>query len=741
MTWRMYTGVYLLCASVFWSNQWIETTNYLMASICFLVGIIICRSEFKKEKSHQLSYIFFCVGLPVLTYIFLCFFNYIFSNVHNVSIFGKPLAVLFHAVGYQAESHGGYLFLSDEGTSYQITIDAEKLGLIHGGALFLAFFTTSIFLRSAARKLLLFSIATFFYICLRFVLLIMSYLFINSFSWLLEHLSIFWSVPFLILTFIPITIFARTILKWSPPDFSAMKQPRTFRIALLFCISFFFLQIALWLHLPGERKSGRILIDDYYSNVWEPSAKPFTTNEYGRESVYNMWLGRKYLEHFYSVKVNERPLQEKDLRETDVLVIKTPIYRLGDEAVEMIESYVRKGGGLLLVGDHTDLMGMTSHLNEISKRFGIQFRFDATYDLTTGHDNHSATLELFRPSISKQIADVRMMTTSTMEITPFLVQPISWVRSSISDEADYSRPSFFGPMEVDLSDEYGCFVIGASRNVGDGKVAAICESTVFSNFAIFMSSRDEWLRRLVEYVNYKSNPFENYIRIGALIFFFICFFYGCLLIKRNLTARHFASISTGVLMGLWFGIVCTDWVSINVEYFNPNVPLPSMYFLKYGTQYNLPDPMAHYHGVDDDAYEAVYVNVARTGWMPHEIDRFTESISKSSPLVLIRPQHDVFSDTLLHWINDGGKVLIFVSNDVTMKQITNKVFSITDSSAQTDTITIRRLKYGKGNVVLLSPAEAFSRARMGDVMEDPSTEVKAVLEKLYEGVRLLNESQ
>lgn len=60
----------------------------------------------------------------------------------------------------------------------------------------------------------------------------------------------------------------------------------------------------------------------------------------------------------------------------DVLVFKTPTEPFTDEEVSTIERFVDQGGGLFLIGDHTNLFGMSTYLNKVAAPFRLAFRSD-----------------------------------------------------------------------------------------------------------------------------------------------------------------------------------------------------------------------------------------------------------------------------------------------------------------------------------------------------------------------------
>ena len=136
---------------------------------------------------------------------------------------------------------------------------------------------------------------------------------------------------------------------------------------------------------PGAEKPGRILIDDRFCGIWEPTARQLDTQWYGDFPTYSFTSLAEWLGKWYSVDANTtRPYDDELLSGYDVLILKTPEEPIPDAEVDAIDRFVRRGGGLLLVGDHTNLLGMGTHLNVLSARYGIQFRYDSVSDGVTG---------------------------------------------------------------------------------------------------------------------------------------------------------------------------------------------------------------------------------------------------------------------------------------------------------------------------------------------------------------------
>ena len=74
------------------------------------------------------------------------------------------------------------------------------------------------------------------------------------------------------------------------------------------------------------------------------------------------------------------------LAECDVLVIKIPTARYSAREIDAVVEFVAGGGGLLLIGDHTNYERSAAYLNDIARRMGFVFRDDLLYSTAAAPD-------------------------------------------------------------------------------------------------------------------------------------------------------------------------------------------------------------------------------------------------------------------------------------------------------------------------------------------------------------------
>ncbi len=167
---------------------------------------------------------------------------------------------------------------------------------------------------------------------------------------------------------------------------------------------------------PGQPKKGRILIEDNRwlgNSIWDQTKpdkrwertrtdKPYNTEWYGELSGYNYYCITEYARHYFE-KIDAVPhglqpdatemdtvwpLTDALLADYDVLVIKIPGRPFADDEINAVERFVRNGGGLLMIGDHTNVYGHATYLNRIARRFGFSYRYDCLLGVDKPWEDH-----------------------------------------------------------------------------------------------------------------------------------------------------------------------------------------------------------------------------------------------------------------------------------------------------------------------------------------------------------------
>jgi hypothetical protein len=270
---------------------------------------------------------------------------------------------------------GASLHLSGDSDSIMVTPTWEHLGLIPAGLIAVGFVAIVLLHRRGPSRLPALILLGIVYLWVR---LVFSYLLLDRF----RAVQIYWQREFLLLGFLPL---AAVVAAWwrrdtsdSPSAIASGGGWRRMLVGTALAVAGWTL-FAGW-HDAGVRKHGRVLIDESHSD-WEWTTDVFDTAWYGGRSGYNYYCLADYWSHFYQVETHREPLTPALLANYDVMVLKTPTSAYAPAEVDAIVAWVRAGGGLFLVGDHTNVFGSSTYLNPIADRFKMYFRYDATYTL------------------------------------------------------------------------------------------------------------------------------------------------------------------------------------------------------------------------------------------------------------------------------------------------------------------------------------------------------------------------
>lgn len=275
----------------------------------------------------------------------------------------------------------------------------------------------------------------------------------------------------------------------------------------------------LYWDFVGTRKPGRILVDEFHSK-WEPTERPMDTSWYGHLSGYNYATMYDYWSRFYDVGRLKIPITDATLKDCDVLVCKVPTSAYSEPEVQVIQKFVDSGGGLLLVGEHTDVFGTGSHLNEIARRYKFEFRSDCLFGIDSVFEEHF-DLPLVPHPILQRMPDMDFAVSCSIDPQNsggFVVMRGTALKNM---PADYHASNFYPQVEDRPESRYGAFVQLLALRSGQGRVAAFTDSTIWSNFAYFEPGKSELSIGLMEWLNHRNDPGRGNLNFWMVVFGFL----------------------------------------------------------------------------------------------------------------------------------------------------------------------------------------------------------------------------
>ncbi len=268
--------------------------------------------------------------------------------------------------------------------------------------------------------------------------------------------------------------------------------------------------LGLFWEPAGARKPGRVLVEECYPKpelAWERTDRPYDTTWYGEKSGYNYYCIFDYCKGYYDVARQTTPLDDAALENCDVLVLKTPTRAYSAEEIDAVVRFVERGGGLMLIGEHTDVFGCGTYLNSVAQRFGFSYRFDCLFGVDSVFEEH-----FDRPLVPHPI--IQYMKEMDFAISCSIDPGTSRGRAAICNTglkslmADYHADNFY-PQPVDSAEmRDGAFIQLWAVQHGRGRVAAFTDSTVFSNFCTFEPGKAELMMGMLEWLNHQSSRID-----------------------------------------------------------------------------------------------------------------------------------------------------------------------------------------------------------------------------------------
>ncbi|MFC1781050.1 DUF4350 domain-containing protein [Planctomycetota bacterium] len=428
---------------------------------------------------------------------------------------------------------------------------------------------------------------------------------------------------------------------------------------VLACAGVFLLIVGLLLDMPGDRKQGRIFVDEHKSE-WERTDTPFDTDWYGHDSGYNYACIYDYCSRFYDMSRLEVEIDDNALRDCDVLMVKVPTARYTSDEIAAIERFVERGGGLMLVGEHTNVFKTGTYINEIADIFGFRFRYDCLFDMDTTFE------QLYNPPLVAHPI-VQNMPSMNFAVSCSIAPGLSAGRAIIRSTglknlfADYHASNFYPQVEDKAQMRYGAFIQLWTTRFGDGRVLAFSDSTIYSNFAAFEPGKAELMLGMLEWLNH-SNAYKKLRPL--IICMAVLFVAGAMLLSRSWDGAWIVIISAGLLG--WALAAFSTRIIHQYSMPLPKQVRPMIKVIVDRTVCDAPLSKSGFIQGERNGFGIFERWILRLGYFTSRqsgSDAFTGNL-----LVFTQPNLTVpneFRDELVEYVSSGGRVLVLDSPENT----------------------------------------------------------------------------
>jgi len=482
--------------------------------------------------------------------------------------------------------------------------------------------------------------------------------------------------------------------------------------------------------------AGRILVDDSHSSGWERTLPPFTEQQRVVDSPYAFSAGAELLGYTYAVRVHrEGAIDSGVLRDVDTLILKTPEKAFLPKEVARIESFVRRGGALLLLGDHTDLLGTNSNLNAVSTRFGIRFRSDSLMS-QLGSGTPVWKPRLVPDPRFPDVSQVVFLTGCSLELSG-AAEGALCVPGASGDFGDYSSSSHFGNFIREAAEPAGCMPTVAVADIGEGRVVAMSDSTLISCFCIYRAGRDDLLEGLVAFANARG--------AGLSIARLLLLIGGILLLLR--AGARLGHVPLAGLVGL--GLLLGTAVSLDLAACpapKARAPIPRAAIIGERCNATLPATIGISQFPMSLCFDTVGVHCLRTGLYPHWIDSISALDGNTYDVALLfnpyGPWDPPTVSALLRFMDEGGCLITFFEGGDEGRARTDAFMEALHGSPTynppwarlklpDDRVLCHARSIGAGKHVILGPSTLFSREHMGHCFSPVVGERARLMESLF----------
>ncbi len=596
------------------------------------------------------------------------------ASSHRVDCLIRPLTLLANVCGMDAAASQGEILVQSTTQLVPFSANWEKLGALPSLwflciALPLLMSKHEHWRRDSLKLLAIVSL----YAPLRFVGLMTlamvesSPSFTNFTRW--DSVDIFASPQVQALSFLPLALFGTLLIPWPPisPPLIRWRSLGTRKHVVAIALVIVTAVVATThsqLRSVGAPKAGRVLFDEFHGSKWAKASRPLDKEWYGRQSTYNYASLYALLNRYFFVDLNSTSHYSKALLQNyDILIIKTVDRPFTPDEIDAIEAFVFEGGGLWLIGDHTDILGMATYTNPLSERFGIRFNRDAVNRL---HDRQFMTYRppsLFRHPLFAHVNEISLMTSCSLTV-PWNEENAMLGTNVFSDHIDYSAPSFFGNVTPDLNEDFGIISTAAAVRHGKGRVVAFADSTILSSFALAYGDRPEFVLGTMGYLNHRNsdNPLTQFLAV-ATILLCLCTTAAALIHARSQRATLVPSAFIATALGMLGSsnlIQCSQQERHPLP--DPKEKTTEIAFVQDRCSFHLPPAMIVPQVPPERSFDVFYLWMQRLGHAPR-VRSFADALHAEA-VVFINPSKELSNQELIElheYVAKGGKLLVMDS--------------------------------------------------------------------------------
>jgi hypothetical protein len=340
-----------------------------------------------------------------------------------------------------------------------------------------------------------------------------------------------------------------------------------------------------------------------------------------------------------------------DFEDADVLVLINLQASMGPEMVQRIQEYVRGGGGLLLLGDHTGMDAIRKPFNEIAADLGIEFNFDSALAF---RDSWTDGMSWIPHPITQRVADevdLQIWTGASLRVRSPAYAVIRG-RAAYSDWGDErdEENGYLGDFHYRTNERLGDLALVAAAEPGQGRALVFGDTSSFQSLALgksraFAEDCFRWLASPKEQRRSHQHRVAcagTTLALGGL----------SVALSAPVVAPALALLLAVPLAGFWSRVQQPRrWTA-----FEPVLPIAWVDFAHHNRALAL--------SWKPDALGGLQTNLLRNGYQPFLARHLAvEALPEAELLIIHGPMGDYSEkelEALLRWVRQGGLAVLAV---------------------------------------------------------------------------------
>ena len=424
----------------------------------------------------------------------------------------------------------------------------------------------------------------------------------------------------------------------------------------------------------GYRMAGRVMMVDRHSK-WSLTSVPYDTATLGtfdertdgQMGAYDYAAIYDYCSQFFHMsQLSESDLiDDEKLSECDVLVVKVPTAPYTPAEIRSVVRFVERGGGLLLIGDHTNYEKSSSFLNCITGYFGFKYRDDLLFYTGEPYFQPYKPPAVPHPVV-QHVPPMSFAVSCSIDPGHSAGQAVIRGTGLWNLQPNYRFSNWHPEAEYRTEMRYGPFIQLWGTSYGKGRVLAWTDSTIFSSFCTFQPGKAELFRGMLDWLNHRSVFDRAWPRWTLAVLVWLA---ALAMVAAGLRWAWTARVASFLLLAAaLLGWTSGSAAAVLTHRLSLPPPEPATPKLRVVIDRTVSDaPLAHGAYIDKEdgtGYGLFEQWIARLGYFTER--RSGREAFEGDMLVVVCPRKSVpqeFRDGLVKYVADGGKLLVVDSPD------------------------------------------------------------------------------